>query len=120
MKKLNLKRGPARLFQCSNCHRIHFEYGPIELELEINDFWKLSSIIKHKEKLRKKTHFYIVPIVHRNVNLKIHQDHYTSIKKVMVDGEKLLAAEYLLSTGELLEDASLENTYWWPQTKAMS
>jgi len=121
MKKLNLKKGPARIFQCPNCHRIHFEYGSIALDLELNDFWKFSWLIQNPKNFRKNTSFYVIPVVHQSVFLKIHESHYPDVRGIVIEAVHLLKTEYLLSSGELLDHSTMDDTYWSaPHTKVLS
>ena len=121
MNKLNLTKGPARLFQCNNCHRIHFEDGSIALDLELNDFWRFSVLVQDSQKIRKKSSFYEIPVVHQNVFLKIHENHYLDIREIVIEAGQLLKIEYLLSSGELLDHHTMDESYWFkPHTKVLS
>lgn len=121
MKKLNLEKGAARLFQCPNCHRIHFEYGSIALDLELNDFFKFSSLIQNPDNFRKNTSYYVIPVVHQSVFLKIHESHYPDVRGIVIEAVHLLKAEYLLSSGELLNHYTMDELYWSArQTKVLS
>ena len=104
MKRINIKTGPVKIFHCSSCHRLHFEYKSTIMEMEYDAFWKFTRLILDKNMYDYEKGKITITLVKQQIYLVIKMQDYHFVQDAVSRVSSVLKMDYLLSQGILVPD----------------
>ena len=96
MKRINIKKGPVKIFQCSSCHRLHFEYESTNMEMEYDAFWKFTRLILEKNLYDFEKEQITITLVKQQIYLVIKIQDYHFVQDAVSKVSSILKKDLMI------------------------